>query len=144
MTRALAFAVLLGLGPTWTGCGDATGPADPHLEVELERVFFRGPESIPYSVTNHGWTEARVPRCGGQILAGLDRWEGEGWVGQRALICHPPRGFRPLELPPGATIHAEHPAPRLEPGTYRLRVPARSETDDRPARTIRSAPFDVR
>lgn len=127
-------------------CSTPTTPADS-IEVSVpastfERVGTLPVANIPFTVTNGASTSIFVGRCGGRVMAAVDKWTDQGWVQYSGDACTGVYSQALLELQPGTSIDAIRAV--TDAGKFRLRISTGPASNVAGMWSVASPEFDIR
>jgi len=105
-------------------CSTPTTPAS-NIAVSVpattfERVGTLPVANIPFTVTNQASTSVFLARCGGRVMATVDKWTEDTWTQYSGDACTEVQPQALFELLPGSSVDAVRAVP--EAGKFRLRI----------------------
>ncbi len=127
-------------------CSTPTTPAS-NIEVSVpatafERVGTLPVANIPFTVTNQASTSVFLARCGGRVMATVDKLTGDTWTQYSGDACTATQSQALFELPPGSSVDAVRAVP--DAGKFRLRIVTGPAYNTPNLWSITSEDFEIR
>lgn len=126
-------------------CSTPTTPASS-IEVSIPATTFERAgtllvANVPFTVTNGASTSVFLERCGGRVMAAVDKWTAQGWVQYSGDACTGVYSQALLELQPGSSTDAVRAV--LDTGKFRLRISTGPASNVAGMWSIASSEFEI-